>query len=321
MCYNYMVKMFSEIEQEEIINEFLNQINMNDSKRTINRKIGMCKECKFNYSNIQLYKNKLSENIIKHICKYNYKECYKCKRLKQLNTFVNIDTCNKSKELIKLTEIIENEKEEDTTVTTDNIKDYYFTKLYQFPTFKFIKSNLLKDVKERHNYTRDIHNRIKDCYELYYKGNIKTVSAGVDLGDTPIYKTVEIKYIETYKNGLVDRFFDEYKNDDDIPKNQKNRRDCFKYIENNISITLTIFKIILSHIFNKQDNAFSNILFNDVGQNMYKHYTKEIEISERIQHMIFSSYPSIKDIKPQTNRSNQKQQQYEAYLHSAEDFE
>ena len=70
----------------------------------------MCKECKFNYNNIQLYKTKLSENIIKHICKYNYKECYKCKRLKQLNTFVNIDTCNKSKEFIKLTEIIENER-------------------------------------------------------------------------------------------------------------------------------------------------------------------------------------------------------------------
>ena len=98
--------MFSEIEQEEIINEFLNQININDIKRTINRKIGMCKECKFNYNNIQLYKTKLSENIIKHICKYNYKECYKCKRLRQLNTFVNIDTCNKSKEFIKLTEII-----------------------------------------------------------------------------------------------------------------------------------------------------------------------------------------------------------------------
>ena len=38
----------------------------------------------------------------------------------------------------------------------------------------------------------------------------------------------------------------------------------------------TIFKIILSHIFNKQDNALSNILFNDVGQNIYKHYTKNM---------------------------------------------
>ena len=270
MYYNYMVKMFSEIEQEEIISEFLNRINMNDTIRMINKQIGMCKECKFNYNNIQLYKTKLSENIIKHICKYNYTECYKCKRLKQLSTFVNIDTCNKSKEFIKLTEIIENEKDEDTTVTINNIKDYYFTKLYKFPTFKFIKSILLKNVEGRHNYTRDIHDRIRDCYELYYKGNIKTVSAGVDFSDAPIYKTVEIKHIETYKNGLVDEFFDEY----DISKDQKNRRDCFRYIENNISNTLNIFKIILSHIFNKQDNALSNILFNDVGQNIYKHYTK-----------------------------------------------
>ena len=107
MYYSYMVNMFSVIEQEDIISEFLNKINMNDTIRMINRKIGMRKECKFNYNNIQLYKTKLSENIIKHICKYNYTECYKCKRLKQFGTFVNIDTCNKSKEFIKLTKIIE----------------------------------------------------------------------------------------------------------------------------------------------------------------------------------------------------------------------
>ena len=38
MYYNYMVKMFSEIEQEEIISEFLNKINMNDTIRMINKK-------------------------------------------------------------------------------------------------------------------------------------------------------------------------------------------------------------------------------------------------------------------------------------------
>ena len=37
MYYNYMVKMFSEIEQEEIISEFLNKINMNDTIRMINK--------------------------------------------------------------------------------------------------------------------------------------------------------------------------------------------------------------------------------------------------------------------------------------------
>ena len=38
MYYNYMVKTFSEIEQEEIINEFLNQMNINDTIRMINKK-------------------------------------------------------------------------------------------------------------------------------------------------------------------------------------------------------------------------------------------------------------------------------------------
>ena len=75
-----MVKMFSEIEQEEIISEFLNKINMNDTIRMINKKIGMCKECKFNYNNIQLYKTKLSENIIKHICKYQIQFVKECRR-------------------------------------------------------------------------------------------------------------------------------------------------------------------------------------------------------------------------------------------------
>ena len=63
-----MVRMFSEIEQEEISSEFLNKINMNDTIRMINRKNGMCKEGKFNSNNTQLYETKLSENIIKHIC-------------------------------------------------------------------------------------------------------------------------------------------------------------------------------------------------------------------------------------------------------------
>lgn len=44
--------MFSEIEQEEIINEFLNTIEINDIKRSIVFNIQTCKECKFNNVNI-----------------------------------------------------------------------------------------------------------------------------------------------------------------------------------------------------------------------------------------------------------------------------
>ena len=77
MYYNYMVKMFSEIEQEEIINEFLNKINMNDTIRMINKKKLECVKnanliiiifnyIKLNYQKILLntYANIIIKNVI-----------------------------------------------------------------------------------------------------------------------------------------------------------------------------------------------------------------------------------------------------------------
>ena len=71
-----MVKMFSEIEQEEIINEFLNKINMNDTIRMINKKLECVKNAnliiiifnyiKLNYQKILLntYANIIIKNVI-----------------------------------------------------------------------------------------------------------------------------------------------------------------------------------------------------------------------------------------------------------------
>ena len=76
MYYNYMVKMFSEIEQEEIISEFLNKINMNDTIRMINKKMECVKNVnviliifnyiKLNYQKILLntYANIIIKNVI-----------------------------------------------------------------------------------------------------------------------------------------------------------------------------------------------------------------------------------------------------------------
>ena len=76
MYYNYMVKMFSEIEQEEIISEFLNKINMNDTIRMINKKLECVKNAnliiiifnyiKLNYQKILLntYANIIIKNVI-----------------------------------------------------------------------------------------------------------------------------------------------------------------------------------------------------------------------------------------------------------------
>ena len=69
MYYNYMVEMFGEIEQEEIISEFLNKINMNDTIRMI-RKL----ECVKNVNLII---------IIFNYIRLNYQKIF-------LNTYANI---------------------------------------------------------------------------------------------------------------------------------------------------------------------------------------------------------------------------------------
>ena len=55
--------MFSHEEQEEIINKFLNVIEM---KTIIEDKVSICKNCKFNQQNMNLYKL----NILYYCYKY-----------------------------------------------------------------------------------------------------------------------------------------------------------------------------------------------------------------------------------------------------------
>ena len=55
--------MFSHEEQEEIISKFLDVIEM---KTIINDKVSMCKKCKFNQQNMNLYKLNLPDNIAKN---------------------------------------------------------------------------------------------------------------------------------------------------------------------------------------------------------------------------------------------------------------
>ena len=77
--------MFTEEEQEEIINEFVNVIKM---KTYINEKVSMCRKCKFTEENLNLYNLPIPESAIKTICKFNYKECETCATLKTLKSHV-----------------------------------------------------------------------------------------------------------------------------------------------------------------------------------------------------------------------------------------
>ena len=66
---NYIImEMFTEEEQEEIINEFVNVIKMKTCK---NEKVAMCRKCKFTEEHLSLYNKPIPESAIKTICTFN----------------------------------------------------------------------------------------------------------------------------------------------------------------------------------------------------------------------------------------------------------
>ena len=72
--------MFSEIEQEEIINRFLDNIYVNDMFKIMKNKTLNC-PCKMEDEKVELAKLNLPNNIINCICKFAYQECNNCKYL------------------------------------------------------------------------------------------------------------------------------------------------------------------------------------------------------------------------------------------------
>ena len=113
--------MFTEEEQEEIINEFVNVIKM---KTYINEKASMCRKCKFTEENLTLYNLPIPASAIKTICKFNYKECETCATLKALkghvhgcsmNKFENTVEAIEDKHMYKIQEYGESAKEQGNT--------------------------------------------------------------------------------------------------------------------------------------------------------------------------------------------------------------
>ena len=316
--------MFSEIEEEEIINEFLNTIETNDIKRSIDFNIQTCKECKFNNNNLQLYKTQLPQNIIKNICKYNYAECQKCMMLKNLKQYVNKDTVKSSKGFQSMiTNIEKDEEPPQKQYTEQNIEEYFFIKKRKFPTHKHIQNKILYNDIDKEFYTKDIHNRIKRCYDEYYNGHLKSVCCGVDEGDCLRYEHVEIKDIQICKERMLEEFVMEY----DKKEKDKNRRDCFKYFRGKMDTLMNIIKLIMNYInwdLNYLKNPSSK-LFAEVGHRISKEFEQRVEIPDKLQNNIFNSYPSIKDIRKDDKQLEEQKAnrnaEWKAYLNNASDFE
>ena len=318
--------MFSEIEQEEIINEFLNTIEINDIIRSIHSNIQKCKKCKFNNVNIQLYKTHLPQNIVKNICKYNYVECQKCKMLKNLKEYVNENTVKSSKGFQTIiTNIEKDEEPPQAYYKQQNIEEYFFVKKRRFPTYKHIQNKLLYNDTDKEFYTKEIHNRIKKSYDEYYNGHLKSICCGVDDGDCLIYENVEVKDIQIYKEIMLEEFVMEY--DKNTLGKDKNRRDCFKYFRGKMDTLMNIIKLIMNYInwdFNYLKNPSSKLL-TEAGHRISKKFEQGVEIPETLQNKVFNAYPSIKDIKKDdkqlTEQKAKKQEELKQFLNSTSDFE
>ena len=75
--------MFSEIEQEEIINRFLDNIYVNDMLKIMKTNITTCPD-KLEDQKVELSKLKLPNALINNICKFNCEECQECKYLREM---------------------------------------------------------------------------------------------------------------------------------------------------------------------------------------------------------------------------------------------
>ena len=81
--------------------------------------IETCKKCKFNFGNMYMYKS-LPSDIAKNICKFNYEECNKCNKLKNIVEYVDRHNIE---DIDKIVEVL-NEKEN--TEINDDINNNIF---------------------------------------------------------------------------------------------------------------------------------------------------------------------------------------------------
>ena len=223
-------------EQNEIINEFLDIIDINDKKRLIKDEIDMCKICKFNPRNLNIYRI-LPSTIAKDICKYNYKECKKCNKLKTIVDFVDKDNVNKIEKVIDVLNEKENTKIGGSGFYNDiNNSKFIYVNLLEYPTFKKIQKKLNDD--EKKVYDIDLHKRLKTYYRNLWQENR-------DIDD-------KRNYMDSYYDGLRNVYIAEFKNNRLTTRNQMYDfvKQKFQFLK---SIPEKVFNIISKDKFNSND--------------------------------------------------------------------
>ena len=161
---------FTEKEQEEIINKFLDIVLVNDTQQELKNK---CDACKWkNYLNHNRYRDirhiNLPNNILNHIYKFTYKCIF----------------CQRREEPIHEIEYVQNHVVE--FLNNANIKNWLFVIQCKFPD----KSSLPKMSKQRYNLMKHIY-----VFHLqYYKGQSTT-----ELNIKELFRKVGFSPVKNYQ--------------------------------------------------------------------------------------------------------------------------
>ena len=288
---------FTEKEQNQIINEFLTMIDICDKKRFIKEEIETCKKCKFNYGNMYMYKS-LPSDIAKNICKFNYEECNKCKKLKNMVEYVDRHNIEHIYKIVKVL----NEKE-NTEINDDlNNNIFIYVNLLKYPAYGKIIERL-GDGYHKKCYDKEMHNQIKKYYNnLWKEQKNKTPS------------------IESYYNKLRFKYIQEY--DDNIDKHINSRSGLIHFIMRKFSfiecIINTIFDIIIDCSLHSLSFYLvkSNIITLNIKYMMsrFTNVDKDGFLSKDFQQYLNNRFPYLPK---QKNTRNKK----EKYLNSTADFE
>ena len=178
-----------------------------------------------------MYKS-LPSDIAKNICKFNYEECNKCKKLKNMVEYVdrhNIEHIDKIVEVL-------NEKE-NTEINDDKNKNIFvYVNLLKYPAYGKIMERLGDGLKKY--YDKEMHNEIKKYYNnLWKEQKNKTPS------------------IESYYNKLRFKYIQEY--DDNIDEHINSRSGLIHFIMRKFSCIESIVNKILDIIIDSSLNSLS----------------------------------------------------------------
>ena len=248
--------MFTEEEQEEIINEFVNVIKM---KTYINEKVSICRKCKFTEENLNLYHLPIPESAIKTICKFNYNECETCTTLKTLKShvygcsmkkFENTIEAIEDKHVYKIQEHGESAREQGNT----NI--YYYVNLNPFPTYKKVVNHILNG--DTGDYNQKIHTEIRNCYNSLWNG-----SFGIETYFTKLRNKAITEYDKTFKK-----------------RSDTTQRFC-DYINSHIEPISNIIKKICDYIENRQEhNSIEHIMYSNNTSSVVKQMMSRVEYND-----------------------------------------